>query len=72
MKWEGTLEHKDIGSGQWTLITDDGQRLSLHGDVPEQLQGCRVTVAGRAVEAFGFSMTGNSEAIEVRTVRRVS
>ncbi len=68
MRWSGTLVHADFGPGQWMLRTDDGKSFPLHGAVPAGLRGRRVTVRGRAVQAFGFAMTGSDTAIEVRSV----
>lgn len=64
----GTLTHSDLGAGVWTLRTDDGRTLQLQGAIPEGLEGERVEVKGREVEAFGFGMAGPT--VDVQKVRR--
>lgn len=64
----GTLSYSDLGAGVWLLRTDDGQQLQLQGAIPEGLDGQRVEVKGREVEAFGFGMAGPT--LDVASVRR--
>jgi hypothetical protein len=67
-KFKGKLEFEDIGAGAWVLVTAEGDRYTLHGDVPARLSGQQVTVKGRKTGgAFGFSMLGG-DAIEVAEV----
>lgn len=66
-KYEGTLKHEDLGTGVWVLETGDGERLTLMGDIPAKLEGQRVTVQGKEVEAMGFAMVGG-RTIEVSQV----
>ena len=66
--FKGTLTLEDIGAGAWVLVTADGERYTLHGDVPAGLSGRSVTVKGKKADgAFGFSMLGGS-AIEVSEI----
>ena len=69
MSWNGTLEFVDMGTGQWVLQTDSGEKISLYGQVPEDLSGQRVRVSGNAVEAHGFAMVGN-RGIEVDKIEK--
>lgn len=67
--WTGTLRFHDLGAGAWTLSLDDGRRLALYGRVDHALDGARVVVTGRAVDAMGFGPAGDG-AVEVETVAR--
>ncbi|MBT3222739.1 MAG: hypothetical protein HN348_26995 [Proteobacteria bacterium] len=69
MKFKGTLRHVDLGPGQWVLETDDGRKMPLYGDVPDNLAGKRVRVTGDEVQAMGFAMTGGSAGIEVHKIK---
>lgn len=69
MSWTGTLSFVDIGTGQWTLSTDDGKRVQLYGDIPATLDGKRVTVEGNTIAAHGFGMLGGKTGVEVESVR---
>jgi len=67
-KYTGKLEYKDIGAGAWVLVTAEGDRYTLQGDVPAALSGQQVTVKGKKTSGgFGFSMLGG-DAIEVKKV----
>ena len=66
-KFEGTLKHEDLGTGVWVLELADGEKLTLVGEIPDKLDGQRVTVQGREVEAMGFAMVGG-RTIEVSQV----
>ena len=66
--FKGTLDFEDIGAGAWVLVTEDGERYTLHGDVPAGLRGRAVTVKGKkSGGGFGFAMLGG-DAIEVTEV----
>lgn len=65
--YEGTLKHEDLGTGVWVLEMSNGERLTLMGDIPAKLEGQRVTVQGKEVEAMGFAMAGG-RTIEVSEV----
>ena len=67
MKWTGTLDRVDVGPGAWVLQTDDGERLTLYGEVPVALRGRRVHVEGQRAIGMGFAMTGDV-AVEVSRV----
>lgn len=67
MTLNGTLKRLDLGTGVWVLETGDGERVALVGDVPAALDGRRVEVRGRSVEAMGFGMVG-ARAFEVERV----
>jgi hypothetical protein len=69
MSWTGTLEFVDLGTGQWVLNTDKGDKISLYGDVPKNLTGQRVQVSGKSVDAHGFAMVG-AAGIEVSGVQK--
>ena len=69
MNWKGTLKYLDLGTGQWVLETAEGERLDLYGDIPPDLAGKRVVVAGKVVHGMGIGMTGGSPPIEVTAVR---
>ncbi|MEN0063535.1 MAG: hypothetical protein AAGA48_15400 [Myxococcota bacterium] len=69
-KFEGTLKHQDLGPGVWTLELDGGETLTLVGDIPTKLDGQKVTVQGKEVEAMGFGMVGG-RTIEVTQVAAV-
>jgi hypothetical protein len=56
---KGKLVRVDLGGGGWILEGDDGKRYQLAGDVPKELAGRRVDVRGKAVESYGFVMTGD-------------
>lgn len=60
MTLNGTLKRLDLGTGVWVLERADGGRVALVGDVPARLDGRRVEVTGRSVEAMGFGMVGES------------
>ena len=67
-KFTGKLEFEDMGAGAWVLVTEDGDRYTLQGDVPSRLSGQKVTVTGKKTGgAFGFAMLGG-DAIEVKSV----
>ena len=57
----GTLVFEDIGSGSWTLVTNDGKRYTLDGDIPRRLANKTVQVEGEVSEGggFGFAMSGD-------------
>ena len=66
--YKGTLDFEDVGAGAWVLITADGERYTLHGDIPASLRGAAVTVKGtKTGGGFGFAMLGGA-AIEVTSV----
>lgn len=69
MTLTGKLERIDLGAGGWALMTDDGQRFVLEGDVPAGLDGASVEVEGAVGETLGFLMTGDPT-IRVTKVRR--
>ena len=64
---KGKLVRSDLGSGGWILKGEDGTDYQLAGDVPDKLAGQRVEVKGRAVESFGFLMTGPT--LEVSSIK---
>ena len=66
----GRLQFVDLGSGGVELITDDGQRYQLVGDVDATMVEQRVRVVGTEIESFGFMMTGNPS-IRISTMQRV-
>ena len=41
----GLLQRSDIGTGTWILICDQGN-IELSGDIPKELEGCRVCARG--------------------------
>jgi hypothetical protein len=66
--FKGKLDFEDIGAGAWVLVTESGERLTLHGEVPSSLRGRRVTVKGKKSDGgFGFSMLGG-DAIDVAEI----
>ena len=67
--FKGRLDFEDIGAGAWVLLTEDGERYTLHGDVPAKLRGRAVTVKGKKSGGggFGFAMLGG-DAIEVSEI----
>jgi hypothetical protein len=67
MTLKGTLRKVDLGAGGWVLEAG-GKRVQLVGDVPAGLDGKRVEVEGRKVEALGFLMTGDGT-FEVSAVK---
>lgn len=56
MTVHGRLERVDIGMGAWVLVTSDGMRLQIDGDVPESLAGIEVVATGSRQESHGFAM----------------
>jgi hypothetical protein len=56
---KGKLVRADLGGGAWVLEADDGKRYQLAGNVPKELAGRRVDVRGKAVESFGFLISGD-------------
>lgn len=57
--FQGTLVKRDLGPGTWVLRTDDGDEHPLHGDIPADLAGERVSVEGqRLTGQMGIGMTG--------------
>lgn len=69
MRWTGTLEREDLGPGLWVLVTTDGRRYQLDGDIPRKLEGQSVVVRGRAQGGMGIGMLG-SPTIAVQSIRR--
>lgn len=69
MTWTGRLVREDLGTGVWVLETDDGQRITLAGDVPAGLANKRVSVEGQKAEAMGIGMVGD-DIVEVAAVKR--
>lgn len=69
MNWRGRLERKDLGTGVWVLHTDTGT-VALYGDVPRDLDGKQVEVAGKTVDGMGIGMTGDTM-VQVRSVKAV-
>lgn len=69
MTWKGKLERIDLGAGGWQLVTPDGKRFVLDGDVPPGLEGASVEVEGAVGGGFGFLMTGDPT-VKVTRVRR--
>ncbi len=56
MTIQGRLERVDVGMGAWVVITSDGTRMQLDGDVPESLVGSQVVAIGTKQESYGFAM----------------
>ena len=69
MSWAGTLSFVDIGTGQWTLKTEEGKEIQLFGDIPAGLAGKTVVVEGTLIAAHGFGMLGGRTGVEVRSVK---
>ena len=66
MKLVGKLEHRDIGPGVWTLVSE-AQSWTLIGPIPPQLAGQTVEVDGSPANmSAGFGMTG--QLFEIRTI----
>jgi hypothetical protein len=60
MTWNGKLKRVDLGTGGWVLETDDGQRVTLFGDIPAALENRNVEVQGREMPGgVSFLMTGD-------------
>ena len=64
----GTLIREDLGSGVWVLQTDDGQTITLSGNIPAKLAGKRVKIEGKPSNSFGFGMMGNPT-VAVRSIK---
>lgn len=69
MEFEGVLTYVDLGSGQWVLELENGDRHPLVGDVPDALRGQMVVVTGEQEELLGFGLT-DSRPISVERVAR--
>jgi len=67
MTWTGRLERRDIGTGAWVLVTDQGEQLQLVGPVPPELRGRAVVVEGATADALGAAMVG--PIVQVKRVR---
>lgn len=63
----GTLRRSDFGAGGWVLEVPGGERYALDGLIPADLDGRRVEVQGRVVEAFGFG--GGEPVLLVESIR---
>ena len=68
MSWSGKLSFVDIGTGQWTLTTQEGKEIQLYGEIPAALAGKEVEVEGKLVAAHGFGMLGGRTGVEVASV----
>ena len=64
---KGILKTNDLGSGGWELLTSNGTRYSLHGNIPKDLLHKLVIVEGRP----SLSMMMVGDAIEVVTIKAV-
>ena len=64
---KGILKTNDMGPGGWELISSNGTRYSLHGDIPKDLLNKLVIVEGRP----SMSMMMIGDAIEVVTIKAV-
>lgn len=67
MKWTGMLERIDVGTGAWRLVTADGRRLGLYGEIPADLVGRQVLVRGDVLDGAGIGMVGDL-LVQVRSV----
>lgn len=54
----GRLERVDMGMGAWVVVTPQGTRLQLAGDVAEGLAGSTVVATGDPQQSQGFAMLG--------------
>lgn len=57
----GTIERKDIGTGAWALVADDGTTYEIHKGASKDLlkSGQKVTVVGQVKEdVMTFAMIG--------------
>ena len=68
MKLHGVLRHADLGTGVWVLETGEGERITLYGEVPRELDGKDVVVQGNTVDAMGIGMVSD-RAFEVSSIR---
>lgn len=69
MTWTGTLKRVDLGTGAWVLETGNG-KITLFGDVPATLNGCRVEVSGKEIsDGASFVMSGD-KMVEVSSVKK--
>lgn len=64
--YTGILRHQDIGSGSWTLESDDGSTYTLVGNIPASLVNTRVTLKAKPMQGMGFMMSG--PALQVETI----
>ncbi|MFT6144261.1 MAG: hypothetical protein ACJAZO_003761 [Myxococcota bacterium] len=56
MTIRGRLERIDIGMGAWVVVTAEGARLQLDGEVSESLAGSQVVAVGDKRASHGFAM----------------
>ena len=69
MTWTGTLKRVDLGTGAWVLETGN-EKITLFGDVPAALNGCRVEVSGKELtDGASFVMAGD-KMVEVSSVKK--
>ncbi len=57
----GTIERKDIGTGAWALVADDGTTYEIHRAASKDLlkSGQKVSVVGQVKEdVMTFAMIG--------------
>ena len=59
MNLTGTLTREFFGGEVWVLRTAEGAQYQLTGDIPEALEGHRVSVQAKPSDnAFGIGMIG--------------
>jgi hypothetical protein len=49
---EGKVQHSDMGTGTWALVSNQGETYEIHHDAPENLlqEGLKVRVKGEIRE----------------------
>lgn len=55
MSWTGTAKSED---GVWTLETEDGKTLRLHGSLPDNMANLKVEVDGQEIKGADGETTG--------------